>query len=107
MLKLVSTLPNLPNICLHISNAAKSYSFTESEKDLLAKIRGDMVGGPSIVFTRKPVVGETFNPDSTNWCTSTVRIDASQLYPFSMSQAMTTDVNTRWDSDTRFGVWRI
>ena len=26
--------------------------FTEKDKDLLDKIREDMVGGPSIVFTR-------------------------------------------------------
>ena len=60
MLKLGCPLPNLANICLHKSTRAKFYPFTETDKDLLEKIREDMVGGPSIVFTRRAVVDETF-----------------------------------------------
>ena len=60
MLKLGCTLPNLANICLHKSTDSKFYHFTESDKDLLEKIREDMVGGPSIAFTRKTVVDESF-----------------------------------------------
>ena len=60
MLKLGCTLPNLANICLHKSTDAKFYPFTEGDKDLLEKIREDVVGGPSIVFTRKAVVDENF-----------------------------------------------
>ena len=56
MLNLGCTLPNLANICLHKSTSAKFYPFTETDKDLLQKIRKDMVGGPSIIFTRKTVV---------------------------------------------------
>ena len=52
MLKLGCTPPNLANICFHKSTDSKFYPFTESDKDLLEKIR-DMVGGPPIVFTRK------------------------------------------------------
>ena len=37
MLKLGCTLPNLANICLHISTDAKIYPFTEGDKDLLEK----------------------------------------------------------------------
>ena len=66
MLKLGCTLPNLANICLHKSTDSKFYPFTESDKDLLEKIREDMVGGPSIVFTRKAVVDDTFIRKSTN-----------------------------------------
>ena len=40
-----------------------------------------MTGGPSIVFTRKAVVDETFIRDSSNIFKSIVGIDASQLYP--------------------------
>ena len=68
MLKLGCTLPNLANICLHKSSSAKFYPFTESDKDLLQKIPEDMVGGPSIVFTRKAVVDETFIRNSENIC---------------------------------------
>ena len=53
--------------------------FTESDKDLLQKIREDMVSGPSMVFARKTVVDETFIRKSSNLCNSTVSIDASQL----------------------------
>ena len=53
-----------------------------SDKDLCEKIREDMTGGPSIVFTRKAVVDETFIRNYSNVCKSIVGIDASQLYPF-------------------------
>ena len=54
-----------------------------------------MVGGPSIVFTRKAVTNETFIRKSTNLCKSIVGIDASQLYPYSMCQPMPTGLHTR------------
>ena len=100
MLKLGCTLPNLANICLHKSTDSKFYPFTESDKDLLEKIREDMVGGPSIVFTRKAVVDETFIRKSSNLCKSIVRIDTSQLYPYSMCQPMPTGLYTRWEYDS-------
>ena len=84
MLKLGCTLPNLANICLHKSTNAKSYPFTEVHKDLLEKIREDVVGGAFIVFTGKAVVDETSIPKSTNICNSIVGINASQLYPYPM-----------------------
>ena len=95
MLKLGCTLPNLANICLHKSTRAKFYHFTETDKDLLEKIREDMVGGPSIVFTRRAVVDGTFIRKSQIVCKSIVGIDASQLYPFSMCQPMPTGLYTR------------
>ena len=59
-----------------------------------------MVGGPSIVFTRKAVVDETFIRKSTNLCRSIVGTDASQLYPYSMCQPMPTGLYTRWNYDS-------
>ena len=82
MLKLRCTLPNLANICLHKPTDLNFYPFTESDKDLLEKIREDMVCGPPFVFTRKAVVDETFIPKSSNLCKSSVGIDGSQLYPY-------------------------
>ena len=79
MLKLGCTLPNLPNFCLHKSTDSKIYPLIESDKDLLEKIREDMVGGPSIVFARKAVVDESFIRISSNLRKSIVDIDASQL----------------------------
>ena len=103
MLKLGCTPPNLTNNCLHKSTDSKFYPFTESDKDLLEKIREDILGGPSIVFTRKAVVDETFLRKSSNLCKSIVGIDASQLYPYSMCQPMPTELYTRWvyDSETK------
>ena len=100
MLKLGCTLPNLANICLDKSTDAKFYPFTDGDKDLLDKIREDVVGGPSIVFTRKAVVDETFIRKSTNICKSFVGIEASQLYPYSMCQPMPIGLYTRWDMDS-------
>ena len=100
MLKLGCTLPNLANICLHKSTDSKFYPFTESDKNLLEKIREVMVGGPSIVFTRKAVVDEIFIRKSSNLCKSIVGIDASQLYPYSMCQPMPTGLYTRWEYDS-------
>ena len=59
-----------------------------------------MVGGASIVFTRKPVVDGTFIPNSGNICKSIVGIDAGQLYPYSIFQPMPTGLYTRWENDT-------
>ena len=66
----------------------------------MEKIREDVVGGPSIVSTRKAVVDETLIRKSTNICKSIVGIDASQLYPYSMCQPMPTGLYTRWDIDS-------
>ena len=100
MLKLGCTLPNLANICLHKSTDSKFCPFTESDKYLLEKIREDMVGGPSIVFTGKAVVDETFLRKSSDVCKSIVDIDAIQLYPYSMCQPMPTGLYTRWEYDS-------
>ena len=66
----------------------------------MEKSREDVDGGPSIVFTRKAFVDETFIRKSTNICNSIVGIDASQLYPYSMCQPMPTGFYTRWDIDS-------
>ena len=100
MLKSGCTLPNLADICLHKSTDSKFYPFTESDKGLLERIREDMVGGPSLVITRKAVVDETFIRKSTNLCKSIVGTDASQLYHCSMCQPMPTGLNTRWNYDS-------
>ena len=100
MLKLRITLPNLANMYLHKSTDSKFYPFTESDKDLREKTRDEMVGGPSIVFTRKAVVVETFIRKPSNLCKSIVGIDDSQLYPYSMCQRMPTRSYTRWEYDS-------
>ena len=103
MLKLGCTLPNLANICLHKSTDDNFYSFTEGDKDLLEKIREDVVRGPSIVFTRKAVVDETLIRKSTNICKSIVGYDANQLYPTRGAYSTPTGLYTRWDNDSETG----
>ena len=100
MLKLGCTLPNLANICLHKSTDSKFYLFTDSDKDLLEKIREDMVGGPSIVFKRKAVVDETFIRKPSKLYEPIVGIDASQRHPYSMCQSTPTGLYTRWEYDS-------
>ena len=100
ILKRGCTLPNLANICLHKSTSSKFYPFVDSDKDLHEKVRSEMTGGPSIVFTRKAVVDKTFIRISNNICKVIVGIDASQLYPFAMCQAMPTGLYTRWEFDS-------
>ena len=94
------TLPNLAKICQHKPTNYKFYPFCEHDKDLCENIREDMTGGPSIVFTRKPVFDETYIRNSSNVRKSFVGIDASQLYSFSMCQDMPTGLYTRWEFDT-------
>ena len=96
MLNFGCTLPNLGSLCLHKSTDSKLYPFTESDKDLLEKIREDMVGGLFIVFTRKAVVDQTFIRKSSTLYKSFVSIDASRLHPYSMCQPMPTGLYTRW-----------
>ena len=100
MLKLGCTLPNQANICLHKSTDANLFPFTEKDKDLFDKSREDVFAGPSIVFTSKAVVDETFFRKSANKCKSNVGIDASQQYTYSMCQPISTSLYTRWNFDS-------
>ena len=69
----------------------------------MEEIREDVVGGPSIVFTRKAVVDETFIRMSTKMWKPFAEIDASPLYPYSMCQPMPTSPYTRWDINSETG----
>ena len=101
MLNLGCTLPNLASIFMHKSTDSKFYPFTESDKDLPEKIQEDLVGGPSIIFTRKAVVNETFIGKSSSLCKSIVGIDASQLHPYSLCQPMPTGLYTQWEYNSQ------
>ena len=68
LLKLGCILSNMANICLHKFTDAKFYPFTEGHKNPLKKSREDVVGAPSIVFTRKAIVDETFIRKFANIC---------------------------------------
>ena len=68
----------------------KFYPFFEGDKDLCKKFGEDLIGGPSIVFTRKTIVDQTYIRNSSNICETLVGFDTSQLYRFSMCQEMPT-----------------
>ena len=58
------TLPKLVIIFFHKSIDSKICPVMDEEKDV-KKLRKDIVGGPSVVFTRKAVADETFTRKST------------------------------------------
>ena len=100
MLMIGCKLPNLRNIWLRKSTSARFNPTTETDKDLLQKIREGLVCGPSLVCIRKAVVDETYIRNSGIICKSLVGIYASQLYPYSMRQPIPTGLYTRWECDT-------
>ena len=101
MLNLGCTLRNLANICLHKSTDSKFFPFTESDRDLLEKIREDMVDGPTLVpcLYMQSCGWRNFFRKSTNLSKSIVGTDAGQFYPYSMCQSMPTGLYTRWNYD--------
>ena len=60
----------------------------------------DVTGDPSIMFTRKAVVDQTYIKNSEIIFKYIVGVDDSQLYPFSMCQEMATGLYTGWVLDT-------
>ena len=74
-----------------------SFCFVRKIQDYDDYIRKWLTGGPSVIFTRYAKVGETKIRESENVCKSIVGIDASQLYPFSMTKEMPTGPYTKWE----------
>ena len=103
LLKVGCSLSNLANFWLQKSSNAKFYLFKESDKNLLEKIREDMVDGLSVVFTRKADVRVTLIRDSTNWCKTILGINASKFYSYSMCQVIPTGLYTRCELDSESG----
>ena len=78
MVVLYQTWPTFAYTNLLIQNSIHS---PKEIKTLWKKNREDVVGGPSIVFTRKAVVDETFIRKSANICKSIVGIDEANNIP--------------------------
>ena len=57
------------------------YPSLEGDKDPLEKFRENVVGGPSIGFTRKAVVDETFIRKSANKCKSIKKLISANYTP--------------------------
>ena len=99
VLKLKYFLPNLGNICQHSYATAKICIFIESDKNLLSKLREDIVGVPSKDFRRKDAVDEIHIRKSTKVCKPIVGKHASQFYPYSMCQPMPRILYTIFEFD--------
>ena len=100
MVVLYQTWPIIAYTSVLLQNSIHS---RKKEKTFWKKVGEDVVGGPSIVFTPKAVVDETFIRKTASICKPIVGIDASQLYPHPMCRTMPTGLHTRWylDSETR------
>ena len=57
ILKVGYTLPSIANRMLHLSTDLKFYPFAQKDEDLAIKLQANVVGGPSIVFTRYAKAG--------------------------------------------------
>ena len=97
MLKLGLTLPSLANRILHNSTSTKFFPFSKEDSFYDDYIREWLTGGPSIIFNRYAKVGETFLENTDNLCRAIVGIDASQLYPYAMTQQMPSGVYVKWE----------
>jgi hypothetical protein len=106
VLKLGYTLPNIANKILHGSTDAKFYPFHQRDEDWTHKIRQNVVGGPSIVFTRYAKAQETkIRLEGSETCKTILGVDASQLYPYSMTQPMPCNAYTRWDFNAECNIF--
>ena len=106
MLKIRCTLSNLENLCLDKSTTATFYPSIESNGDLLEILQEVIVGGLPFELKSRAVVDEILIWESTNWCKTLVGIDASQLYSFSMCQAMPTGLYTICALDSESGSFK-
>ena len=88
LLKLGCNRPNLANNCLHNGTNEKYYPFCEGDGDLCEKIREDMTGGPSIVYT-KSCCGRNLIREPSYICKSIVGI-----------QYIPRGLYTRWEFDS-------
>ena len=100
MLKLRCTFPNLADIFPHNWTNEKFCPFCEDDRDFCEKTREVMTGWTSLEYNRKAVLDDFFIGDSPNTCKSIVGNDASQLYPFSMCEDMSTGLVGATSSDS-------
>ena len=84
--------------------AGASFSlFDESNKDLYYTIKDNIIGGPSIIFSRYHKAGETHirgNPDKV--CETVLGLDANALYLWSIDQNMPCGPFVRRKSENNF-----
>ena len=102
VLKLGGTLQNLVNICLNKSTDEKIFALTEGFKDMLQKIREDVVGSLVLfLHAKQSLMILLFE---------SLRTIANQLlglklakYSFFQRQPLPSGLHTRWDLDSETG----
>ena len=90
------TLPGVARKMLYNSSDSKFALFNETNSDLYYTFRQNIVGGPSIIFTRYHEKGETnIKGIDNNKCQSIVGYDCNGLYSYTIRQNMPTGVYVR------------
>ena len=90
------TLPGVARKMLYNSSKSKFSLFNQFNSDLYYTFRQNIVGGPSIIFTRYHEKGETnIKGLDNNKCESVVGYDCNGLYSYAIRQDMPTGVYVR------------
>ena len=99
MLKLGCTLQTWSTFFYEFLPGQDFIRTKKKDKILLSKVRENMIGGLSIVFTQKAGVDENQIPKSTNFWKSILGKDGSQLYPNSLPERIPKGLFTRDEFD--------
>ena len=102
VLKLGCTMKNLANVCLHKPTDSNSIPSQREIKTFWKIIKKTpLVVHLSFIHAKRLFLKLLFERKFTNIFDFIVRIDASQLYHYSMGQPMLTGLYTRWDIDSQ------
>ena len=64
-------------------NGATFYQFNKSQANIYRMFANQITGGPSVIFTRKLLVGTEMRENTGELCRSICGMDCNSLYPFS------------------------
>jgi len=78
----------------------------EDNKDLHEIAQRNIVGGPSIIFTRYHEAGKTCIRDSNNKCKAVIGLDCNSLYLSTFLGQQPNGLGARWDRDANTGQLR-
>ena len=92
------SLPGLVLKYLMKSTDSKFSLFEQNDKDLYDMLKGGIVGGPSIIFSRHAEAGKTKIRGGNKLCKKVIGYDANALYLWAIAQDMPTGEYQRIDS---------
>ena len=97
------TLPGVARKMLYDSSDSNFALFNSDNADLYYTFKQNIVGGPSIIFTRYHEKGITeIKNIKNNLCQSVVGYDCNGLYSYAIKQLMPTGVYVRRNMDNNF-----